>query len=104
MGTLQRYDGNDHPELLVRQARSCCYSTKSMINNSINITFTVFKDTYKSKLQLLRYCSEKGCGDLLRNFRMLCYGAEINDIKELKQYLFQSIQSHYYLDRDDYNK
>ncbi|CAI2169864.1 6555_t:CDS:2 [Funneliformis geosporum] len=138
METLQRYDGNVHPELWVKQARTYCslnqiYSTpdqlefcKNMINTIIikipsvlktfdelinalkaDISFTVFKDTCKRKLQFLRYYSEKECGNtskFIAEFRMLCFGAEINDIEELKQYLFQSVQSYYYCDREEYKK
>ncbi len=134
MESLQRYDGNVHPELWVKQAKAFCLlnkihkvplqlqfciemtSTTIKIPNGIStfdelinalkedISFTVFKDTCKRKLQSLKYvCKGGDTSKFLAEFRMLCFGAEINNIEELKQYLFQSIQSYYHIDYDDYN-
>ncbi|CAG8620925.1 13382_t:CDS:2 [Funneliformis caledonium] len=64
-----------------------------------DISFTVFKNTNKRKLQLLKYISEREDGDtskFISNFRQLCYNAEINDIDEQKKYIIQSLISNSY--------
>jgi hypothetical protein len=56
--------------------------------------FTVFKNTNKRKLQSLKYVPERKGGDTINfisNFLKLCYNAEINDIKEQKSYLYNSL-------------
>ena len=61
---------------------------------TVGISFTVFKNTNKRTLQLLKYIPEKKGGDTSRfisTFRKLCYNAEINDIKEQKKYFYQSL-------------
>jgi len=69
-----------------------------------DISFMVFKDTCKRKLQSLKYFSDDEYGDtskFIAEFRMFCFGAEINNLEELKQYLFQSIPSHCRIYNDD---
>src|SRR4051812_2492887 len=58
------------------------------------ISFTIFKNTNKRKLQSLRYIPESSGGDtskFISTFRKLCYNAEIIDIKEQKNYLYKSL-------------
>src|SRR6266545_502606 len=65
-----------------------------------DISFTVFKNTNKRKLQLLKYLPESKGGDtskFISNFRKLCYNAEINDIEEQKNYLYKSLPNDYFL-------
>jgi hypothetical protein len=71
-----------------------------------DISFTVFKNTNKRKLRLLKYIPERKGGDtskFISTFRKLCYNSEINDIKEQKKCLFQSIMDDYILN-EFYNK
>ena len=65
-----------------------------------NIFFTVFKNTNKRKLQLLKYIPEREGGDTSKfivDFCKLCYNAEINDIEEQKKYLYKSLLNNDYL-------
>src|SRR5581483_9550082 len=74
-----------------------------------DITFTVFKNTNKRKLQSLKYVPEKEGGDtskFISTFRKLCYNAEINDIEEQKKYLYNSFSMYYfnYYFKDEFYK
>jgi len=65
-----------------------------------DISFVIFKNTNKRKLQLLKYLPESKGGDtskFISNFRKLCYNAEINDIEEQKNYLYKSFPNNYFL-------
>ncbi|CAI2167962.1 14410_t:CDS:2 [Funneliformis geosporum] len=65
-----------------------------------DISFTVFKNTNKRKLQLLTYIPERDGGEtsnFISKFRKLCYNAEINDIEEQKEYINQSILNDYFI-------
>ncbi|GBC19353.2 hypothetical protein GLOIN_2v1782992 [Rhizophagus irregularis DAOM 181602=DAOM 197198] len=58
-----------------------------------DISFTIFKNTNKRKLQSLKYIPESKGGDttkFISNFLKLCYNAEINDTEEQKNYLYKS--------------
>ncbi|CAG8622843.1 9043_t:CDS:2 [Funneliformis caledonium] len=71
-----------------------------------DITFTVFKNTNKKKLQLLKYIPEREGGEtskFILNFRQLCYNADINDIEEQKEYFKQTFSSNFYL-YDEFSK
>ena len=51
-----------------------------------DISFTVFKNTNKRKLQSLKYIPEREGGDtskFISTFRKLCYNAEINIVLEI---------------------
>src|SRR3954454_19451939 len=64
-----------------------------------DISFTVFKNTNKRKLQSLKYVPEREGGDtskFISNFRKLCYNAEINNIKEQMKYLYSSLPINYF--------
>jgi hypothetical protein len=72
-----------------------------------DITFTVFKNTNKGKLQSLKYKSEKDGGDTLNfltDFRNLCYNSEINDIEEQKEYFFKALINHQYFLTEFYKR
>ncbi|RGB36359.1 hypothetical protein C1646_814086 [Rhizophagus diaphanus] len=72
-----------------------------------NISFTVFKNTNKRKLQSLKYIPESRGGDtskFISNFLKLCYNAEINDIEEQKNYLYKSLPMSYYFTAEFYKK
>ncbi|PKC16662.1 hypothetical protein RhiirA5_394195 [Rhizophagus irregularis] len=118
---LQKYDGNIHPDEWINDLRTYFNinpSSKDVIiaislvdptiklSTDINsfeklcnelkedISFTVFKNANKRKLQLLKYIPERRGGDTLKfvtTFRKLCYNGEINDIEEQKKYLFKSL-------------
>ncbi|PKK77024.1 hypothetical protein RhiirC2_844674 [Rhizophagus irregularis] len=64
-----------------------------------DITFTVFKNTNKRKLQSLKYNPERKGGDtsnFISTFRKLCYNAEINDIEEQKKILYKSLPNNHF--------
>ncbi|GBC04105.1 hypothetical protein RclHR1_05510006 [Rhizophagus clarus] len=64
-----------------------------------DISFTIFKNTNKRKLQSLEYISERIGGDtskFISTFRKLCYNAELNDIEEQKRYLFKSLPNNHF--------
>src|SRR5688572_16410964 len=104
-----KYDGTIHPDEWINQLRNCYHAyweyvdlityAKSMVDSSIlipenlteiselinllkqHITFTVFKNSCKRKLQLLNFIPERQGGDTTRfiaKFRSLCHDAEIN--------------------------
>jgi hypothetical protein len=59
-----------------------------------DIFFKIFKNTNKRKLLSLKYIPESRGGDtskFISNFLKLFYNAEINDIKEQKNYLYKSL-------------
>uniref|UniRef100_U9UGQ7 Uncharacterized protein n=1 Tax=Rhizophagus irregularis (strain DAOM 181602 / DAOM 197198 / MUCL 43194) TaxID=747089 RepID=U9UGQ7_RHIID len=59
-----------------------------------NISFAVFRNTNKRKLQLLKYIPESRGGDtskFISKFFKLCYNAEIDDVEEQKKYLCKSL-------------
>ncbi|RIA89054.1 hypothetical protein C1645_825422 [Glomus cerebriforme] len=64
-----------------------------------DISFTIFKNTNKRKLQSLKYIPENRGGDtsnFISTFRKLCYNAEINDIEVQKKYLYKSLPMNYF--------
>jgi hypothetical protein len=74
-----------------------------------DISFTVFKNTNKRKLQSLSYNPERKGGDtskFISTFRKLCYNAEINDVEEQKIYLYKSLPNNHfdYISNEFYNK
>ncbi|PKC16667.1 hypothetical protein RhiirA5_394199 [Rhizophagus irregularis] len=74
-----------------------------------DISFTVFKNTNKRKLQSLKYNPERKGGDtsyFISTFRKLCYNAEINDIEEQKRYLYKSLPNNHfdYISNEFYEK
>src|SRR5262249_17948093 len=65
------------------------------LTNSLrgDITFTIFKNSWKRKLQVLKYVTENEGGDtakFISDFRTLCRDAEIMGIEEQKKYLINS--------------
>ncbi|EXX68924.1 hypothetical protein RhiirA1_446046 [Rhizophagus irregularis] len=59
-----------------------------------DISFTVFKNTNKRLLRLLKYIPERKKGEtpkFISKFRKYCYNAEINDIEEQKNYFCHSL-------------
>jgi hypothetical protein len=73
-----------------------------------DISFTLFKNTNKRKLQSLKYIPESRGGDtskFISNFLKLCYNAEIiNDVKEQKKYLYKSLPTNNYFSNEFYKK
>src|SRR5688572_26058035 len=74
-----------------------------------DISFTIFKNANKRKLQSLKYIPEREGGDTSKfasTFRKLCYNAEINDIEEQKKYLYKSFPvNHFdYISNEFYKK
>ena len=64
-----------------------------------DISFTIFKNTNKRKLQSLKYNPERKGGDtskFISTFRKLCYNAEINDVQEQKKYLYKSLPNNHF--------
>jgi hypothetical protein len=124
MNCFPKYDGSIHPDEWINDIKKYynmwednyggfLNTAKSLINPTIklpteindleelrnalknDITFTVFKDSNKRKLQLLNYKSEREGGNTLKfitDFCNLCYNAEINDIEKQKEYFFYSSQ------------
>ncbi|GBC02563.1 hypothetical protein RclHR1_04690014 [Rhizophagus clarus] len=116
-----KYDGNIHPDEWINdiqryceiwKTESCLYIAISLIDpivklpTNINdienlrnalkedISFSIFKNTNKRKLQLLKYIPENRGGDtskFISTFLKLCYNAEINDVEEQKNYLYKSL-------------
>ncbi|RGB27681.1 hypothetical protein C1646_819618 [Rhizophagus diaphanus] len=74
-----------------------------------DISFTIFKNTNKRKLQSLKYNLERNGGDtskFISTFRKLCYNAEINDIEEQKKYLYKTLPNNHfdYISNEFYKK
>ena len=74
-----------------------------------DISFKIFKNTNKRKLQSLKYIPERKGGDtskFISTFRKLCYNAEINDVEEQKNYLYKSLPNNHfdYISNEFYNK
>jgi hypothetical protein len=59
-----------------------------------HVSFAIFKESCKKKLQELTYITEKNGGDtmaFLSKFQTLCYNAEINNIEEIKILIYKII-------------
>src|SRR6266498_4035968 len=119
-----KYDGNIHPDDWINDIRKYSYIWQNnyggVLNNAISlvdttislptgtdnleklrnalkedISFTVFKNTNKRKLQSLKYIPEREGGNtskFISNFCKLCYNSEINDIEEQKNYFCHSLK------------
>ncbi|CAB4388996.1 unnamed protein product [Rhizophagus irregularis] len=131
-----KYDGNIHPDEWIHDIQKYNYMWEknyggflntaiSLVDPTIklpteirdieelrnalkeNISFTVFKNTNKRKLQSLKYIPESRGGDtskFISNFLKLCHNAEINDIEEQKNYLYKSLPISYYFSNEFYKK
>jgi hypothetical protein len=134
-----KYDGNKHPDewlddvqkyFCVRQGKdigSIVNIAISLVDSTIklptgidnyeklrnalkeDISFTVFKNANKRKLQSLKYNPERKGGDtsyFVSTFRKLCYNAEINDVEEQKRYLYKSLPNNHfdYISNEFYEK
>ena len=119
-----KYNGNIHPDEWINDIKtyfdhSKCFDSshsliiaKSLVDSTIklpvkidnfeelsialkgDVSFIVFKNANKRKLQSLKYNLERNGGDtskFVSTFRKLCYNAEINDIEEQKKYFYQSL-------------
>ncbi|GBB91960.1 hypothetical protein RclHR1_19440001 [Rhizophagus clarus] len=120
--TPQVYDGNIHPDEWLKQFNTYCFLknitthnvkfAKMMIDSTINIpkdatslteiisalktdvSFTIFKNTNKRKLQALKYKSENVGGNTAKfidTFRKLCRDAEIDDLNEQKKNFIETL-------------
>ncbi|PKY17823.1 hypothetical protein RhiirB3_404763 [Rhizophagus irregularis] len=128
MNSFLKYDGNIHPDEWINDIKKYynmwennyggfLNTAKSLINPTIklpteindleklrdvlkkDISFTVFKNSNKRKLQSLKYKYERDGGDTLKfftEFRNLCYNSETNDIEEQKKYFFKSLNDYSY--------
>ncbi|GBB85836.1 hypothetical protein RclHR1_12290005 [Rhizophagus clarus] len=118
------YDGKIHPNEYVKKMRIYCNLRQitneqeilkfaiMMIDSTINvpeninsfdtlinalknhISFTVFKNSCKRKLQTLKYVPDywdDNTVNFITDFRTLCRDAEITNIEEQKQYLFNAL-------------
>jgi hypothetical protein len=133
---LPIYDGNIHPDEWIKNLQTYFNIKQNLININIiislvdsiiklptgidnyeklrnalkeDISFTVFKNTNKRKLQSLKYNPERKGGDtskFISTFRKLCYNAEINDVEEQKKYLYKSLpKDHFnYISNEFYEK
>jgi hypothetical protein len=131
-----KYDGNIHPDEWIKDIQKYDYNWEnyyggflntaiSLIDPTIklpteisdieklrnalkeNISYTVFKNTNKRKLQTLKYLPESRGGDtskFISNFLKLCYNAEINDVEEQKNYLYKSLPMNNYFSNEFYKK
>ncbi|GBB91963.1 hypothetical protein RclHR1_19440004 [Rhizophagus clarus] len=136
MNYFPKYDGNIHPDEWISDIRkyySLCPNNgleildvaKSFVDITIelptgindleklcdalkkDITFTLFKDLNKRKLQSLKYISERDGGNTLKflsDFRRLCYNSEINDIEEQKKYFFKALNDYRYFLTEFYKR
>ncbi|PKY46402.1 hypothetical protein RhiirA4_543302 [Rhizophagus irregularis] len=123
---LPKYDGNIHPDEWINDLHTYFNIKKgsidikiviSLVDSTIklptgidnfeklrnalkeDISFTIFKNTNKRKLQSLKYNPERKGGDtskFISTFRKLCYNAEINDIEEQKRYLYKSLPNNHF--------
>jgi hypothetical protein len=126
-----KYDGNIHPDEWINDIQNhfkiknindvdCLKIAISLIDPIISlpdeidsleklrnalkedISFTVFKNTNKRLLRLLKYIPEKNNVEtpkFISKFRKYCYNAEINDIEEQKNYfshLLSDNKGHYH--------
>jgi len=119
----QVYDGNIHPDEWLNQIQTYCFLkkikkdddvifAKMMIDSTIcvpkdvisltelvsalknDVSFTVFKNTNRRKLQILKYKSENMGGDTAKfidTFRKLCRDAEIVDLEEQMKYFIETL-------------
>ncbi|CAG8525529.1 8881_t:CDS:2 [Funneliformis caledonium] len=125
--SLIKYDGNVHPDEWINDIQNyytfnaACkygYNINSLVDDATiklpsenygieelrkifkeDISFSIFKNANKRKLQLLKYIPEREGGDTLKfisNFRKLCYNAEI-DLEKQKKYLYQSLPNSYFM-------
>jgi hypothetical protein len=74
-----------------------------------DISFKIFKNSNKRKLQSLKYVPERKGGDTSKFtsiFRKLCYNSEINDVEEQKKYLYKSLPDNHfdYISNEFYKK
>ncbi|GBB87715.1 hypothetical protein RclHR1_01420018 [Rhizophagus clarus] len=137
MDSPKEYDGNIHPDEWIKHVQRYfehCHGRPHYLNiaislvdstinlpNGINdieklrnalkedISFAVFKNTNRRKLQSLKYDPERQGGDtskFISTFRKLCYNAEINDVEEQKKYLYKSLPNNHfdYISNEFYNK
>src|ERR1043165_4132142 len=95
----------------LRTAKSLVDSTISLpanindfeeLSNALkkDISFTIFKNTNKRILELLKYIPESEGGKtskFISDFRKLCYNAEINDLEEQKHYFYKSLPDDLFL-------
>jgi hypothetical protein len=119
---LKVYDGNIHPDEWLRQFNTFCFLkkitednvkfAKMMIDSTIHVpkdvtslkelssalksevSFTIFKNTSKRKLKVLKYKSENVGGDtskFIDTFRKLCRDAEIIDLNEQKEFFVDTL-------------
>jgi hypothetical protein len=128
MNCFPKYDGSIHPDEWINNILKYnnlwednyggfLNIAKSLINPTIklpteindleelrnalkkDITFTLFKNSSKRKLQLLNYKSERDYGNTLRfftEFRNLCFDSDIIDIEEQKEYFLKSLCNYNY--------
>ncbi|GBB96134.1 hypothetical protein RclHR1_02690019 [Rhizophagus clarus] len=135
---LPKYDGNIHPDEWINDLHTY-FNIKqnqnlininlviSLVDSTIklptgidnyerlrnalkeDISFTVFKNTNKRRLQSLKYTPERKGGNtslFISTFRKLCYNAEINDVEEQKRYLYKSLPNNHfdYISNEFYEK
>src|SRR3954453_20594132 len=97
---LRKIDVDDYLEIATLLVDSTIISLSTEIDsfeklrNALkeDISFTVFKNTNKRKLQSLKYIPEQEGGDtskFISNFHKLCYNAKINNIEEQAKYFYQ---------------
>jgi hypothetical protein len=133
---LPIYDGNIHPDEWINNIQTYFNIKQNIIHVNIvislvdptiklptgidnyeklrnalkeDISFIVFKNTNKRKLQSLKYNPERKGGDtskFISTFRKLCYNAEINDVEEQKKYLYKSLPNNHfdYISNEFYEK
>ncbi|GBC04103.1 hypothetical protein RclHR1_05510004 [Rhizophagus clarus] len=131
-----KYDGNIHPDEWINdiQKYDSFWKARYSINTAISlidpiiklptgidnyeklrnalkedVSFKIFKNTNKRKLQSLKYIPERKGGDtskFISTFRKLCYNAELNEIEEQKKYLFKSLPNNHfdYISNEFYEK
>ncbi|GBB91305.1 hypothetical protein RclHR1_01850015 [Rhizophagus clarus] len=67
-----------------------------------HISFVIFKNSRKRKLEVLKYVTEREGGDtanFVTEFRKLCHDAEITDLLEQKKCLFNAVPYNFLINR-----
>ncbi|GBC04101.1 hypothetical protein RclHR1_05510002 [Rhizophagus clarus] len=137
MNYFPKYDGNIHPDewindiqkyfsfwsndigLKILDVAILLVDTAIKLPSEINdldelrdalkkdITFTVFKDSNRRKLQTLKYISEKDGGNTLKflsDFRKLCYNSEINNIEVQKEFFYNALNNYHHFLTEFYKR
>src|SRR6266496_3758352 len=80
-----------HPAIKIPSIENISTLNELLDALKAHVSFDIFKKSCKKKLLALKYIPEKDGGDtaaFLSKFQSLCYNAEINDIEEIKNIIY----------------